>query len=331
VADFAVVVSRVDGLWEASQLPERLVEDFPGLLAALPQQVGDDGNAIGLVNVADEFFVAVRIVSNETRILLSDVTAAVAWDLAAEVVDYLGLERPGEDDLDDVWPAGDPSTRTPTRPCWSSRGASGSRTRTSGSSSRSSIDSGVWLSRGTATLYDRGRSAPYELTETLVPYFAAALANGPDGWSGHEVDMENIEDLDTLVETLRDYAPPSGGSVLFFLEEDDEYLAIVRVDGDADPRTFISDDRAVGTSAHAALVMEDVAPPEEADVDEDDDEGTRPDAEVAGDVEVLASFGISSQRLVELCATEGMLPADIVTAICEKAGCADVLDEVREG
>ena len=107
MADFAVVVSRVDGLWEASQLPERLVEDFPGLLAALPQQVGDDGNAIGLVNVADEFFVAVRIVSNETRILLSDVTAAVAWDLAAEVVDYLGLERPGEDDLDDVLPTGD--------------------------------------------------------------------------------------------------------------------------------------------------------------------------------------------------------------------------------
>ena len=107
MADFAVVVSRMEGLWEASQLPERLVYDFPGLLAALPQQVGDDGNAIGLVNVSDEFFVAVRIVSSETRVLLSDVTAAVAWDLAAEVVEYLGLERPGEDDLDDVWPAGD--------------------------------------------------------------------------------------------------------------------------------------------------------------------------------------------------------------------------------
>jgi putative tRNA adenosine deaminase-associated protein len=170
-----------------------------------------------------------------------------------------------------------------------------------------------------------------EPTETLVPYFAAALVQSPDGWSGSEVDMENVEDLDTLVETLRDLAPPSGGSVLFFLEEDDEYLAIVRVDGDADPRTFISDDRAVGTSSLAALVMEDVAPPEEAEAEEDDDEGTRPDAEVAGDVEVVASFGVPADRLVALCATEGMLPADIVTAICEKAGCADVLDEVREG
>jgi putative tRNA adenosine deaminase-associated protein len=163
-----------------------------------------------------------------------------------------------------------------------------------------------------------------------VPYFAVALAQSPGGWSGHEVDLDGVEDLDSLVELIRDYSS-SGGSVLFFLEEDDEYLAIVRVDGDSDPRTFISDDRAVFTSAHAALLMEDVAPPEDVEVDDDDDEGTRPDAEVAGDAEIVASFGISGERLVELCATEGMLPADIVTAICEKAGCADVLDETREG
>jgi putative tRNA adenosine deaminase-associated protein len=107
VADFAIVVSRVEGVWEASLLPERLVDDFDGLLAALRQQVPGDGGVIGLVNVADEFFVAVRIAGREPRVLLSDVTAAVAWDLAAQVVDYLGLERPGDDDLEDVWPAGD--------------------------------------------------------------------------------------------------------------------------------------------------------------------------------------------------------------------------------
>jgi putative tRNA adenosine deaminase-associated protein len=162
-----------------------------------------------------------------------------------------------------------------------------------------------------------------------VPYFAAALARTNDGWNGSEVDMDTVEDLDTLVELLRDLA--EGGPVLFFLEEDDEYLAIIRVDGDGDPRTFISDDRAVGTSALASLVMEDVAPPEEAEGEDDDDEGTRPDAEVAGDADVVASFGIPADKLVALCATEGMLPADIVTAICEKAGCADALDDLREG
>lgn len=107
MSDFAVVVSRVEGMWEAAQLPERLVEDFQGLLAALRQQVPGDGGVIGLVNVSDEFFVAVRMVGAEPRVLLSDVTAAVAWDLAAEVVDFLGIERPGDDDLEDVWPAGD--------------------------------------------------------------------------------------------------------------------------------------------------------------------------------------------------------------------------------
>lgn len=162
-----------------------------------------------------------------------------------------------------------------------------------------------------------------------MPYFAAAVVQSSGGWTAREVDMDTVEDLDSLVELLRDQA--DGGTALFFLEEDDEYLAVVRVDGDGDPRTFISDDRAVGTSALAALVMEDVAPPEEADGDDEDDEGTRADAEVAGDADIVASYGVSAERLVELCATEGMLPGDIITAICEKAGCGDVIDEIREG
>ncbi|MDQ1684096.1 MAG: hypothetical protein QOC82_833 [Frankiaceae bacterium] len=162
-----------------------------------------------------------------------------------------------------------------------------------------------------------------------MPYFAVALARSDDGWSSREVDMDGVEDLDSLVELLRDVA--DGGTALFFLEEDDEYLAIVRIDGDADPRTFISDDRAVGSSALASLVMEDVAPPEDADTDDDDDDGVRPDAEVAGDAEIVASFGVPAKKLIDLCATEGMLPADIVTAICEAAGCGDAIDEIRGG
>lgn len=106
MSDFAVVVTREEGRWSASLLPERLVDDLDGLVAALRQQSGDLG-VIGLVNVADEFFVAVRISAGQVRLLLSDVTAAVAWDLAAQVCDWLEVERPGDDDLDDVWPVGD--------------------------------------------------------------------------------------------------------------------------------------------------------------------------------------------------------------------------------
>lgn len=102
----AVVVYREDGVWQCGLLPERVTDDLDGLLAALRQQPGDSGS-IGFVNVADEFFVALRVRGDESRMLLSDVTAAVAWDLARQVVVRLGLEVPGEDDLEDVWPAGD--------------------------------------------------------------------------------------------------------------------------------------------------------------------------------------------------------------------------------
>lgn len=102
----AVVVYREDGVWQCGLLPERLTDDLDSMVAALRQQPGE-GGSIGLVNVADEFFVALRVRGDDVRLLLSDVTAAVAWDLAREVVRRLDLDLPGEDDLEDVWPAGD--------------------------------------------------------------------------------------------------------------------------------------------------------------------------------------------------------------------------------
>jgi putative tRNA adenosine deaminase-associated protein len=93
-------------MWQSGVLPERVADDLDGLIAVARQQPGEHG-AIALVNVADEFFVAVRVRGEEVRMLLSDVTAAVAWDLARQVVNHLGIDAPGEDDLEDVWPAGD--------------------------------------------------------------------------------------------------------------------------------------------------------------------------------------------------------------------------------
>jgi putative tRNA adenosine deaminase-associated protein len=103
---YAVLVFREDGAWQAGVLPEVLAEDLDGLVGAVRQQPGEIGS-FALVDVADEFFVVVRVQAGRTRLLLSDVTAAVAWDLAAQVLDALGLEVPGEDDLEDVWPVGD--------------------------------------------------------------------------------------------------------------------------------------------------------------------------------------------------------------------------------
>ncbi len=103
---YAVVAYREDGQWQVGVLPEVLTGDLEGLIAAVRQQPGENGS-FALVDIADEFFVVVRVQLGRVRLLLSDVTAAVAWDLAAQVVEHLGLEVPGEDDLEEVWPAGD--------------------------------------------------------------------------------------------------------------------------------------------------------------------------------------------------------------------------------
>jgi putative tRNA adenosine deaminase-associated protein len=102
----AVVVYREGGAWQSGVLPERTTIDLNNLIAVVRQQPADNG-AIALVNVADEFFVALRVRGGEVRMMLSDVTAAVAWDLAKQVVDHLGIEAPVDEAATEIWPAGD--------------------------------------------------------------------------------------------------------------------------------------------------------------------------------------------------------------------------------
>jgi putative tRNA adenosine deaminase-associated protein len=104
---YAVVVYRDEfAAWQAGLLPEALGDDLDGLVGAVRQQPAP-ASAFALVDVADEFFVVVRVDAAGVRLLLSDVTAGVAWDLAQQVVEALDLDTPDEDDLDEVWPAGD--------------------------------------------------------------------------------------------------------------------------------------------------------------------------------------------------------------------------------
>ena len=166
-----------------------------------------------------------------------------------------------------------------------------------------------------------------------MSYFAAAVARTEGGWTGVELDLSEIEDLEQLADVLRDLTGEGAGPALLLLEEDDEHLAVVRVDGGAgsldEPRVFLSDRRAVQASEVAQMLWEDAEVP---DVDEDDDdEGTRPIAEPVGDTSILADLGTPPDRLLELCAEEGRLPADVLTEVCERAGCLDVLEELRDG
>jgi putative tRNA adenosine deaminase-associated protein len=107
-SDFAVVVYREDDVWDAEVLPTALTENLDGLIHALRQQPGI-GGAIGLAAVGDDFFVALRVLGNHVSVFLSDVTASVDWTLAKQVLDYLDIPVPEDEDLDQVLPVGDMS------------------------------------------------------------------------------------------------------------------------------------------------------------------------------------------------------------------------------
>jgi putative tRNA adenosine deaminase-associated protein len=170
-----------------------------------------------------------------------------------------------------------------------------------------------------------------------VPYFAAALARHPSGWSGEEVDLKGVEDLDGVLDELRAVGE-DGETLLLLVEEDDEWFAVVRLDEDGDPRVFLSDGRAMETSELGALFGEAAAVAEPADDDaddddEDDDEDEDDAAQIAGDpvgdADLLADLGTPAARLIALCAEEGQLPADIISVLCESAGCLEALDALR--
>jgi putative tRNA adenosine deaminase-associated protein len=165
-----------------------------------------------------------------------------------------------------------------------------------------------------------------------VSYFAAALASNESGWTGTELDLAELDDIEALADALRDLSGDGPGPALLFLEEDDEYVAVVRVDGGSgsldEPRVFLSDVRAVQGSDVAAMLWE-LATAEPGD--DDEDEGTRPIAEPVGDTAVLADLGTPAEELLRLCAVEGLLPGDVITELCERAGCGDVVEGLREG
>ena len=104
--DFAVIVYREEDAWEAEVLPVALTEDLAGLIQALRQQPSISGT-IGLAAVGEDFFVALRVRGRSLSVFLSDVTAALDWPLAHQMLDHLGIPVPDDEELDQVLPAGD--------------------------------------------------------------------------------------------------------------------------------------------------------------------------------------------------------------------------------
>jgi putative tRNA adenosine deaminase-associated protein len=102
--DFALAAYREEGVWQVQELAHDVLADVEALTHALRRFPGD-GGALGMIAVDEDFFVLVRVAGSHTRVLLSDVTAADEWELAASAVEFLGLPEPEEDD--EQQPAGD--------------------------------------------------------------------------------------------------------------------------------------------------------------------------------------------------------------------------------
>lgn len=104
--DLVLALYLEDGQPVALALDAELANDFDGLITQL-RRVPGDGGALGMVSLATEVFVLVRVRGKHVQVLLSDVGAADDWPIARDVVDYLGIELPDDEDDDDAYPVGD--------------------------------------------------------------------------------------------------------------------------------------------------------------------------------------------------------------------------------
>jgi putative tRNA adenosine deaminase-associated protein len=87
-------------------LPPTVLDDLGVLLSALRSQPPEGGPFV-VACVEDEFFVIARQDGMRISLLLSDLTAAVEFQLAEQAMTRLGEDPPADDELDDVFPVGD--------------------------------------------------------------------------------------------------------------------------------------------------------------------------------------------------------------------------------
>jgi putative tRNA adenosine deaminase-associated protein len=148
-----------------------------------------------------------------------------------------------------------------------------------------------------------------------LSYFTAVLAREGKAWTTHDLEVEGADDLGELTAELRGLVD-GDEPVLVLVEREDAWWAVVRVDGDEDPRVFVSDLAGAAASPYADLLA----------LAEDEDEVPEPGC--GGHLDVLADLGTPPDTLQELCDDE-VLPMDALATVAEAAGFAEVLDSLR--
>ncbi|WP_306363227.1 tRNA adenosine deaminase-associated protein [Nocardia sp. CC227C] len=110
VEGFAVAVVREEATWKVTPLTQAALSSLAEAEREL-RELRSSGAVFGLLDVDDEFFIVLRPAPTGSRLLLSDATAAIDYDIAAEVLEALNVEIPDidPDELDDIepWEEGD--------------------------------------------------------------------------------------------------------------------------------------------------------------------------------------------------------------------------------
>jgi putative tRNA adenosine deaminase-associated protein len=93
---FAVAVVRENATWRCSPLSAEALSSLSAAETEL-RELRSAGAVFGLLDIDDEFFLIVRPAPSGTRLLLSDATAALDYDIAAEALEKLDADIAAED------------------------------------------------------------------------------------------------------------------------------------------------------------------------------------------------------------------------------------------
>ncbi|MCX5199936.1 hypothetical protein OG897_00440 [Streptomyces sp. NBC_00237] len=183
-------------------------------------------------------------------------------------------------------------------------------------------------------------------------YFAALLARTEDGWEASDTELDDVESLADLVELARE-GSVDDDMVLVFIEQEDAWFGVVRVEELEDPRIYVSDAAAAARSSYGEILTDELLGSDddvdvEADLEALDLDGTEDGESETGDPEDTESDVVAlvpaqggpavagpagdRQILVDLGMTEKELlglDSDALSAIAEALGAAEILEAVR--
>ncbi|MEW2412192.1 hypothetical protein AB0953_00435 [Streptomyces sp. NPDC046866] len=183
-------------------------------------------------------------------------------------------------------------------------------------------------------------------------YFAALLARTEDGWEASDMELDDVESLSDLIDLAR-AAAVDDDTVVALIEQEDAWFGVIRVDGEEDPRYFVSNASAASRSSYGSMLTDELLGSDEeedeldeldldgtedgeeepitaytgADGDADEDPGAGTGAERVpagplGDPRLLDDLGVSNKQLMTL-------DGDALSEIAESLGATEVLEAVR--